>query len=420
MPWSHPGELLHEVAVEGEQVRQRYWDSVPHIGPDGRIWWEHKFFYKMALKEPFPQQEGRVYWLDIGAKTGGPEWAWGWETSKDHWNDNAVSGHGDIWKTLGRPTSRLEELPLYAQYPVGGVFETAGTMVTVASFETVTGTITNGYARVVSDGKAGGSAQEMQINNVNLAFGLALPVTRLSLLFGEYGGDLNMDVNGDSRKFANFADINGQIIGGVHVDVVNGFGNDMGSLHLSGLIHKFVVGGQELWIDDIRYSRVDMAFMLMTEDDTPYCKGDFDRDGDVDRDDFAVFSHDFGRTDCHETGDCEGDFGYDGDVDGLDLAVFAGEFGRRDCPCGIPERACCLPDGDCVEVRPDECMAHGGTPQGAGVSCESRPCMAPVEACCLPGGQCVDVDADTCTDKLNGGPQGLGTDCANVMCVQPL
>jgi hypothetical protein len=64
------------------------------------------------------------------------------------------------------------------------------------------------------------------------------------------------------------------------------------------------------------------------------CKGDFDTDGDVDGSDLAVFSADFGRTDCKEDGVpyCEGDFDSDGDVDGSDLAVFSADFGRTDCP----------------------------------------------------------------------------------------
>jgi hypothetical protein len=62
------------------------------------------------------------------------------------------------------------------------------------------------------------------------------------------------------------------------------------------------------------------------------CSGDFDRDGDVDGSDLAVFASDFGRTDCDSGPSCEGDFDKDGDVDGSDLAVFAADFGRTDCP----------------------------------------------------------------------------------------
>ena len=62
------------------------------------------------------------------------------------------------------------------------------------------------------------------------------------------------------------------------------------------------------------------------------CIGDFNRDGDVDGSDLAVFAADFGRTDCGTGDPCEGDFDIDGDVDGSDLAVFAADFGRTDCP----------------------------------------------------------------------------------------
>ena len=195
MHWSHPGEkVIEDVWIEFDNVEERYWDSVPHTDAAGEVWWEHKYYYIVRLEEPFPQKKGRVYWLDIGAipkDTGTePMWFWGWETSKDHWNDNAVLGWiSDFW---------WEDLGQY--YP----------------------------------------------------------------------------------------------------------------------------------------SPIDMAFLLITRDDTRYCKGDFDRDGDVDGTDLAIFAADFGRTDCYNTGDCEGDVDYDGDVDGSDLAVFAADFGRTDCPCPLP------------------------------------------------------------------------------------
>jgi len=62
------------------------------------------------------------------------------------------------------------------------------------------------------------------------------------------------------------------------------------------------------------------------------CEGDFDKDGDVDGSDLAVFAMDFGRTNCDINPECEGDFDHDNDVDGSDLAVFAADFGRTDCP----------------------------------------------------------------------------------------
>jgi len=63
-----------------------------------------------------------------------------------------------------------------------------------------------------------------------------------------------------------------------------------------------------------------------------WCEGDFGRDGDVDGSDLAVFSADFGRTDCDQGEICEGDFDRDNDVDGSDIAVFSVNFGKTDCP----------------------------------------------------------------------------------------
>jgi hypothetical protein len=147
---------------------------------------------------------------------------------------------------------RFESLPLGAVYHVGGGFFDVCAHVSVQPFFWSDGTPTSsGYAQVGNAGLAGGAGLEMQVNNVNLAFDFGQPLVGLSLNFGEYGGNLNIEINGDFRNFENFADINGFVIGGVKVFVVNGWGNDQGHLGLTGIIHQFSVGGQELWIDDV-------------------------------------------------------------------------------------------------------------------------------------------------------------------------
>ncbi|CAD7773481.1 hypothetical protein DMNBHIDG_00769 [Candidatus Methanoperedenaceae archaeon GB37] len=337
MPWSHPGELIKEIWVDFKDVKEIYWDSVSHsTGPDGLIWWEHKFYYIVRLEEPFKQEEGTIYWLNIGA-TPLPDsrWCWGWETSKDHWNDNAVQGSEEWWEDLGASTIDFEDLILGTTYNCCGYkFTTSGIPVTLKKFQWSNGQWTSdGYTKVQDGGQAGGSGNEMWVNNVNLDFGFGVPLTHLSLLFGEYGGNVNIEINGDFRNVLNFSDINGLTIGGVLVTVVD-FGGGKGGITLTGVINQFAIGGQELAIDNVE-APIDMAFALITKDDTKYCEGDFDRDGDVDGSDLAIFAADFGRTDCYFTGDCEGDFDYDGDVDGSDLAVFAADFGRTDCPCAL-------------------------------------------------------------------------------------
>jgi hypothetical protein len=139
-----------------------------------------------------------------------------------------------------------------AVYHVGDTFFTGPATVTGMCFQWAVGSWTcDGYAEVQLGGLAGGSGQEMAVNNINLRFHFGGPLSCLELKFGEYGGNLNIEINGDFRNFENFAGIDGLTIGGVHVAVVNGLGTDQGTLTLSGTINSFALGGQELWIDDV-------------------------------------------------------------------------------------------------------------------------------------------------------------------------
>ncbi len=63
------------------------------------------------LANVFHQEEGTIYWLMITAfldETQSPPGAeWGWKTTLDHWNDDAVVGHLDA---TGEPIGDWEEL----------------------------------------------------------------------------------------------------------------------------------------------------------------------------------------------------------------------------------------------------------------------------------------------------------------------
>lgn len=146
----------------------------------------------------------------------------------------------------------FEDLTSGTRYKVGDVFTASGAKIAVEIFFLTGGTsASDGYAQIGTRGEAGGSGNELQINNVNLRFDFGSPISDLSIFFGELGGNLNLDINGDFQNFGNFADINGATIGGVDIYVVNGFGNDQGRLRFIGTIHSFSIGGQELWIDDV-------------------------------------------------------------------------------------------------------------------------------------------------------------------------
>lgn len=63
------------------------------IGNDRKVW---QYNFLMDEDEAFPQEQGQIYWLGVQAvvDTGLPMPLWGWKTSLDHWNDDAVWGEG--------------------------------------------------------------------------------------------------------------------------------------------------------------------------------------------------------------------------------------------------------------------------------------------------------------------------------------
>lgn len=65
-------------------------------GPEyGVIPIDHQFYWQInitSIVEPFVQQEGNVYWLELHVTPPDvvPTARYGWKTSLDHWNDDAV------------------------------------------------------------------------------------------------------------------------------------------------------------------------------------------------------------------------------------------------------------------------------------------------------------------------------------------
>ena len=158
-----------------------------------------------------------------------------------------------IIKKPGPPgCADFEDLPPGSKYEVGNTFQSSGVEISVERFQWSNGQWTDsGFAEIDDQGLAGGTGQDIHVNNVNLRFDFGVPCRGLSFLFGEYGGNLNIEINDDFRNFENLADIDGATIGGVEVSVAGGFGNDKGIVELSGVITSFAVGGQELWIDHV-------------------------------------------------------------------------------------------------------------------------------------------------------------------------
>ena len=147
----------------------------------------------------------------------------------------------------------FEDLPLGGTYWVGDTFTTDLVPCEVKPFILWDGTpVTSGYVQVEDWLLACGTDQELFTNNANVLFKFTdvSPIENFAFQFGEYGGNINVGINGDFRNVANYRDLDGAVIGGVLFTVTDGgWGNDCGRVECTGMINYFVVGGQEHFID---------------------------------------------------------------------------------------------------------------------------------------------------------------------------
>lgn len=100
---------------------------------------------------------------------------------------------------------------------------------------------------------AGGSGLDINANNVNLNFRLDYPVNKITLRFGDYGGNSNIRINTEFRNVGDLLSLNNSTIAGVDLTFTAGQSgaNWIGQLTLVGDMTDFAIGGQELWVDDI-------------------------------------------------------------------------------------------------------------------------------------------------------------------------
>jgi hypothetical protein len=100
IPFSRPVlDPLWEMTVTASEVREwqiwteEFWDpNIPGVVGDDTIIYQYNFFFDPL--EAFEQlgtiDEPIVYWLNVSAIPDDPEAVFGWKTSWDHWNDDAV------------------------------------------------------------------------------------------------------------------------------------------------------------------------------------------------------------------------------------------------------------------------------------------------------------------------------------------
>jgi hypothetical protein len=126
--WSKPLERLwhkDNYAANGDY-------TVRHWGTGAQGWYEpatgqvlpndHQNIYQYnfvfdASDNPVWQVEGTIYWLEVSVRLPfDSQTKWGWKSSVDHWNDDAVWGHsepGTIWEAeLYEPPDFTQSLDL--------------------------------------------------------------------------------------------------------------------------------------------------------------------------------------------------------------------------------------------------------------------------------------------------------------------
>ncbi len=155
-------------------------------------------------------------------------------------------------------TLGFEDLTLGDRYTVGDTFTEGGMTVTGEAFQWSNGEFDeNGFARVENAGHAGGSGQDLRVNNINLAFALPAGYAHAQFTFGASGGNVNLKVNGELQNAANFSDMDGRTVAGVQVSVaMDASDSKHGRLRLdadTADISSLAIGGQELWIDDVTF-----------------------------------------------------------------------------------------------------------------------------------------------------------------------
>lgn len=121
-------------SIPGEQLWQREFDpdAVPIDPPTDQGWYDpdegtfirpdHKAYFQynvVDIQDPFRQHKDTIYWLNISAIVVETDKEWGWKSSENHWNDDAVFGHLDPagmplgdWRPMYEPPDFTQTLDL--------------------------------------------------------------------------------------------------------------------------------------------------------------------------------------------------------------------------------------------------------------------------------------------------------------------
>ncbi len=149
---------------------------------------------------------------------------------------------------------RFTDLTAGTRYNVGDTITTSRTDIQVEQFQWGNDVWTSdGRAEVDTRNYSRGSGKDLNSNNANLRFMFSYPLDKITLNFGELGGNNNIKVNDEFQNVQDLISLNSTTVGGVQVTVnaVQQGNNWYGRMILEGNINNFSIGGQELYLDDV-------------------------------------------------------------------------------------------------------------------------------------------------------------------------
>lgn len=198
---------------------------------------------------------------------------------------------------------RWEQVPVGTSYTCGDSAVVNAVLVKFKPLlECATGQTFCNTAQVVAGGLPCNIGNRLNLNNIQAEFNFAASSgieNGLLMRFGQFGGFMNISINRSPVFcFTQMADLDGQTIAGVTMQVTNGIGNGCGGIEFTGFIERLSIGGQEFWIDGVCQPQ----------------SRDIDGDGFVNAQDLAILLNAWGSTVEYA------DFNCDEKVDGVDLA----------------------------------------------------------------------------------------------------
>ena len=150
----------------------------------------------------------------------------------------------------------FEDVPLGKNYLCMDSDSSSGVKYTFSDYEMTPGVFSNnGHAYIDNVGNACGSNQELALSNIYVTYDYlssGAPETNPQILFGWYGGNMNLSINGD-RHWGPNPGAFPPVIGGCSVNIVP-LGGGCGRIDVIGTVNTISFGGQEFWLDDIQES----------------------------------------------------------------------------------------------------------------------------------------------------------------------